>query len=240
LVHGVDLLRNPAVTLARSFTNTFAGIRSADAPGFMAVQFAGALPRRSYSAGSCRRSPGRLQTWSFHIRRRTKSPLADKKKVLIRCTGNSTRSQMAEGLLRHDAGDRFEVESAGTKPGQVRPEAIAVMKEIGIDIAGHRSKSVDEFAGQDFDYLLTVCDNAQESCPVHPAMRTGSIMRSGTRPRPEGRTRSGSRRSGMCAISFAIICAAFRQKYPDVNEELRVGRARPVRDLRSILQAFRR
>ena len=80
---------------------------------------------------------------------------------------------MAEGLLRHDRGDRFEVESAGTKPGQVRPEAIAVMKEVGIDISGHRSKSVDEFAGQEFDYVLTVCDNAGElpdlSRPHKPA-----------------------------------------------------------------------
>jgi len=94
--------------------------------------------------------------------------MADKKRVLILCTGNSARSQMAEGLLRHDAGDRFEVESAGTKPGQLRPEAIAVMKELGIDISGHRSKSVDEFAGQNFDYVLTVCDNAKESCPIFP------------------------------------------------------------------------
>jgi arsenate reductase len=92
----------------------------------------------------------------------------EKKRVLILCTGNSARSQMAEGLLRHDAGDRFEVESAGTKPGQVRPEAIAVMKELGIDISGHRSKSVDEFEGRNFDYVLTVCDNAKESCPIFP------------------------------------------------------------------------
>lgn len=92
----------------------------------------------------------------------------EKERVLILCTGNSARSQMAEGLLRHDAGDRFEVESAGTKPSQVRPEAIAVMKEVGIDIFGHRSKSVDEFAGRNFDYVLTVCDNAQESCPIFP------------------------------------------------------------------------
>jgi arsenate reductase len=90
----------------------------------------------------------------------------DKKRVLILCTGNSARSQMAEGLLRNDAGDRFTVESAGTKPSTVRPEAIAVMKEVGIDISSHRSKSVDEFAGQNFDYVLTVCDNAKESCPV--------------------------------------------------------------------------
>ena len=91
-----------------------------------------------------------------------------KKRVLILCTGNSARSQMAEGLLEHDAGDRFEVESAGTKPGQVRPEAIAVMTELGIDISDHRSKHVDEFRDQSFDYVLTVCDNAKESCPVFP------------------------------------------------------------------------
>ena len=90
------------------------------------------------------------------------------KRVLILCTGNSARSQMAEGLLRHDAGDRFEVFSAGTKPGKVRSEAIAVMRELGIDISSHRSKSVDEFNGQSFDYVLTVCDNAKESCPIFP------------------------------------------------------------------------
>lgn len=75
---------------------------------------------------------------------------------------------MAEGLFRHEAGDGYEVFSAGTKPTQVRPEAIAVMREIGIDISGHRSKSVDEFAGQEMDLVITVCDNANESCPVFP------------------------------------------------------------------------
>src|SRR5690242_1048584 len=92
-----------------------------------------------------------------------------KKRVLILCTANSARSQMAEGLLRHDFGDRFEVKSAGTRASLVRPEAIAVMKEIGIDISQHRSKSVDEIRDQDFDYVLTVCDNAKESCPILPA-----------------------------------------------------------------------
>ena len=92
----------------------------------------------------------------------------EKQRVLILCTGNSARSQMAEGLLRHDAGGRFDVESAGTKPSQVRPEAIQVMREIGIDISEHRSKSVDEFAGQTFDYVLTVCDHAKETCPIYP------------------------------------------------------------------------
>ncbi len=91
-----------------------------------------------------------------------------KKRVLILCTGNSARSQMAEGLLRHDAGDRFEVESAGTQPSRVRLEAIAVMRELGIDISGHRSKHVDEFTGRRFDYVLTVCDHANEVCPVFP------------------------------------------------------------------------
>lgn len=89
-----------------------------------------------------------------------------KQRVLILCTGNSARSQMAEGLLRQDAGDRFEVESAGTKPSAVRPEAIAAMCELGIDISAHRSKHVDEFEGKHFDYVITVCDNAKESCPV--------------------------------------------------------------------------
>jgi arsenate reductase len=87
-------------------------------------------------------------------------------RVLVLCTGNSARSQMAEGLLRHDGGDRFLVESAGTQPSLVRPEAIAVMRELGIDISGHRSKSVNEFETQQFDYVITVCDNARETCPV--------------------------------------------------------------------------
>src|SRR6185503_16593144 len=91
------------------------------------------------------------------------------KRVLILCTGNSARSQMAEGLLREDGGEYFVVESAGVEPGSVRPEAIAVMREIGIDISAHRSKSVDEFSGQPFDYVITVCDNAKQNCPIFPA-----------------------------------------------------------------------
>ena len=95
--------------------------------------------------------------------------MSNRKRVLILCTGNSARSQMAEGLLRHLADDRFEVASAGVAPTQVRPEAITVMRELGIDISQHRSKSVDEFSGQEFDYVITVCDNANEQCPVFPA-----------------------------------------------------------------------
>ncbi|SPE28622.1 Protein ArsC [Candidatus Sulfopaludibacter sp. SbA3] len=91
-----------------------------------------------------------------------------KQKILIVCTGNSARSQMAEGLLRHEGEDRFEVFSAGTKPGFVRPEAIRVMEEIGIDISRHRSKSVDEFIGQPLDFVITVCNSAKETCPVFP------------------------------------------------------------------------
>jgi len=91
-----------------------------------------------------------------------------KKRVLFLCTGNSARSQMAEGLLRHEAGDRFEVCSAGTNPTLVRPEAMAVMSELGIDISNQWSKSVDEFTGREFDYVITVCDNANERCPVFP------------------------------------------------------------------------
>jgi arsenate reductase len=90
------------------------------------------------------------------------------KRILVLCTGNSARSQMGEGLFRREVGDSFQVESAGTKPGFVRPEAIAAMREIGVDISGHRSKSVDEFAGQNFDYVVTVCDNARDACPVFP------------------------------------------------------------------------
>ena len=75
---------------------------------------------------------------------------------------------MAEGLWRHESGSKFDVFSAGTKPTRVRPEAIAVMRELGIDISGHRSKSVDEFTAQEFDYVITVCDHANEICPVFP------------------------------------------------------------------------
>ncbi|NTV29074.1 MAG: arsenate reductase ArsC [Candidatus Omnitrophica bacterium] len=95
-----------------------------------------------------------------------------KKKVLVLCTGNSCRSQMAEGALRHFRGDDFEVFSAGTKPSRVNPLAIKVMQEIGIDISGHRSKHVEEFKGQKMDYVITVCDNAKESCPIFPGGTT--------------------------------------------------------------------
>ena len=89
-------------------------------------------------------------------------------RVLILCTGNSARSQMAEGWLRRLAGDRFEVFSAGTHPSQVNPLAIQVMAERGVDLSGHRSKHMNEFLKQPFDYVITVCDDAAEACPIFP------------------------------------------------------------------------
>ena len=90
-------------------------------------------------------------------------------RILILCTGNSARSQMAEGLLRHLPNGGIHVESAGTKPSIVRPEAITALNEIGIDISSHRSKSIDEFREEKFDHVLTVCDSAREECPWFPA-----------------------------------------------------------------------
>ena len=113
---------------------------------------------------------------------------------------------MAEGLLRHDAGDRFDVESAGTKPGKVRPEAIAVMKELGIDISGHRSKPVDEFAEREFDCVLTVCDNAKETCPVY-AGHTRRLHRSFEDP-------------AAVEVSEADRLAAFRRVRDQIREYL--------------------
>lgn len=91
-----------------------------------------------------------------------------KRRVLILCTGNSARSQMAEGLLRDLAGERMDVWSAGSRPSVVNPLAIAAMRERGIDISGQRSKHLDEFRSQPFDEVITVCDNAAETCPIFP------------------------------------------------------------------------
>ncbi len=90
-------------------------------------------------------------------------------RVLFLCTGNSARSQMAEGLLRHFAGDRFEVYSAGLDPKPVNPYAIQAMRDIGIDISGHQSKSVMDYLGHvHMSYVITVCSNAEERCPIFP------------------------------------------------------------------------
>jgi arsenate reductase len=89
-------------------------------------------------------------------------------RVLFLCTGNSARSQMAEGLLRAFGGGDFEIYSAGTDPKVLNPLAIEAMREIGIDISGHESKSLERFLGQHFDYIITVCDRARDSCPTFP------------------------------------------------------------------------
>lgn len=91
-----------------------------------------------------------------------------KPRVLFLCTGNSARSQMAEALLRDLAGERFEVFSAGTDPKGLHPLAVAAMREIGMDISGQQSKSLEPFVGQPWDYVITVCDRAAGNCPVFP------------------------------------------------------------------------
>jgi Protein-tyrosine-phosphatase len=91
------------------------------------------------------------------------------KKVLVLCTGNSCRSQIAEGYLRHFAGDKAMIYSAGIETHGVNPKAIEIMKEDGIDISGHTSNHIDEYSNIDFDFVITVCDNAQERCPYFPS-----------------------------------------------------------------------
>ncbi len=95
--------------------------------------------------------------------------MSKKKSILVLCTGNSARSQMAEGLLKNICQDRYDVFSAGTKPSTVRPEAIKALKEINIDISDNRSQSINEFTDKEIDYVFTVCDNAKDNCPYFPA-----------------------------------------------------------------------
>jgi arsenate reductase len=98
--------------------------------------------------------------------------VAQRSRVLFLCTHNSARSQMAEGLLRHLAGDRFEAMSAGTEATHVRPLAIRAMEEIGIDISSQESKTLDRYLGEPFEYVITVCDDANEACPFFPGATT--------------------------------------------------------------------
>jgi arsenate reductase len=95
-----------------------------------------------------------------------------KQRVIFICTHNSSRSQMAEGLLRHLAGDRYEVFSAGTESTRVNPLAVRAMAEKGIDISRHTSDHIDKYMGMEFDYVITVCDNANETCPYFPTNKT--------------------------------------------------------------------
>lgn len=94
-----------------------------------------------------------------------------KSRALFLCTHNSARSQMAEGLLRHLGGDRFEVHSAGTEATRVRPEAISAMEELGVDLSGQESKTLERYLGEEFEYVITVCDDANEACPVFPGAK---------------------------------------------------------------------
>ena len=94
--------------------------------------------------------------------------MGERKRILFLCTHNSARSQMAEGLLRHLAGDRFEATSAGTEATSVRPLAIRAMEEVGIDISAQESKTLDRYLKEPFDYVITVCDDANEACPFFP------------------------------------------------------------------------
>jgi arsenate reductase len=178
--------------------------------------------------------------------------MIDRKRVLILCTGNSARSQMAEGLLRHDAGDRFEVASAGVEPSRVRPEAIEAMNHIGIDISSHRSKSVDEFAGQEFDYVITVCDNANEHCPVFPGntkrIHTGALT---IRSQPKATMKQGVMCFGACGTRYAtdyaslplplrnrndlLKCHALIRLFKGVQAMLLVG---PVNPKRFVLESL--
>jgi arsenate reductase (thioredoxin) len=97
--------------------------------------------------------------------------VSEKSRVLFLCTHNSARSQMAEALLRHDGGERFESCSAGTVATRVRPLAITAMAELGVDVSGQESKTLDRYLGETFDAVVTVCDQANESCPVFPGAK---------------------------------------------------------------------
>jgi len=98
--------------------------------------------------------------------------MTEKARALFLCTHNSARSQMAEGLLRHLAGDHFEAHSAGTEATHVRPLAMRAMNEIGVDISGHESKTLERYLGEPFDYVITVCDDANEACPFFPGAKS--------------------------------------------------------------------
>jgi arsenate reductase len=135
-------------------------------------------------------------------------------KVLFLCTENACRSQMAEGLVNHDLAGRVKAFSAGIRPTQVNPTAIQVMAEIGIDISHHRSKSVDDLAGEQFDLVITVCDQAQEQCPIFPGET--EVMHVGF---PDPARSSGSER-----IFRKVRDALREQLVPLLREKIRERR----------------
>lgn len=127
-------------------------------------------------------------------------------KVLFLCTENACRSQMAEGLVNHDLVRQVQASSAGVRPSRVNPRAIQVMAELGIDISQHRSKSVDDLAGEQFDLVITVCDSAAEQCPIFPG--STEVMHVGF-PDP-----------GNATGTEAEIMAVFRQVRDEMREQL--------------------
>ena len=133
-----------------------------------------------------------------------------KPRVLIVCTGNAARSQMAEGLLRHDAGDRFEVSSAGIYPSYVRPLAIEAMREVGIDISAQRSKSVEEFVDQNIDYVITI--TRMKSARSSQRKQNAFIGAFPIQSAPGATTKRNSRLSATRAMTFALACVPGYQK----------------------------
>lgn len=133
--------------------------------------------------------------------------MSGKPRILFLCTGNSCRSQMAEAWVNNLMGDRFEAHSAGTMPSAVDLRAIQVMAEAGIDISKNKSKDIDEFNGQDFDYVITLCDNAREACPFFPA-RT-RVMHRGFDDPP---------RLAAAAHGEEEIMASYRRVRDDIKE----------------------
>jgi len=150
---------NPALTLARSVSNTFSGIRPVDAPAFIAAQILGAA---AATAGS---------RWLAATPRKEPPMDEPRIRVLFLCTGNSCRSQMAEALARQLSGGKVEAFSAGTDPKGVHPLTIRALADVGIDASGQASKNVRTLLKEKFDYVITVCDRANESCPVWPGVK---------------------------------------------------------------------
>jgi|GEM_PF-81184 len=154
--------------------------KSVSGPITRSVEFTGACPSSAVCMELILNSERSEESKANEILRsshpsaslRTGLPQNDRLKVLILCTGNSCRSQMAEGWLRHFGEGKIEAFSAGTHPCFVHPLAIQVMQEVGVDISSHRSKSVNEFIGKELDYVVTVCDNAREECPYLPGIHT--------------------------------------------------------------------
>jgi amino-acid N-acetyltransferase len=145
---------------------------------------------------------------------------------------------MAEGLLRHLAGDRFEIMSAGTEATSVRPEAIRAMADLGVDISGQSSNTLERYLGEPFDYVVTVCDDANEACPVFPARRTASTGRSRTPRGQRGARRSASRSSGRCGMKFRP--ASGRNFLQEIGREGRLHRVSPPRPAAPDPRASRR